>query len=397
MMGNKVKVAHICTSKVSYRILEYKLKRIAEQGYEVSIISSNDCEADDSVFKKCGIEQFYIEMDREISIIKDIKSIIEMKKLLKEEKFDIVHTHTAKAGIIGRIGAFLARTPVIIHTSHGLPFYEGMNPIKYFIYKNLELFVAKLSDYVGSQNKEDAETLRGLIKDSNKVFYEGNGVDLEYIDKCSEEISEEDLFELKNNLNINEENFVILMGARFEAIKNHRLFVEAIKEVIESGYTNIVCVLAGDGPLQQEIIKLTKSLNIYKHFRFVGKRNDMFKFIKMSDIVALTSEKEGIPRILMEGMAFAKPVVATDVLGTRELVVDNQTALLSKYGNVNHLSNNIYKIISDKKLRYRLGESGRKRVEEEFTEIKVARKVDSIYINALNKTNNVKEVVQHEL
>ena len=383
-MESKPKVVHICTSKISYRILEYKLKRIAEQGYEVSIISSNDCDADDSVFKECGIKQFYVDMSREISLKEDIKSIIQMKKLLQNEKFDIVHTHTAKAGLIGRIGAFLAKTPIIIHTSHGLPFYKGMNPIKYFIYKNLELFGAKLSDYVGSQNKEDKEILTKLIKDSNKLFYEGNGVDLGYLDKCNNEISEQDLGELKNKLNIDRDKLVILMGARFEGVKNHRLFIEAIKQVIDCGHNNIECILAGDGPLQEDIIKLTKEFNIYEYFRFVGKRNDMFKFIKMSDIVALTSEKEGIPRILMESMAFSKPVIATDVLGTRELVINNYTGLLSENNNVDYLKKNIIKLIENKKNRSDMGCNGREIIENNFTESIVANRVNSIYMNALD-------------
>lgn len=383
-MEVKARVAHVCTSKYSYRILEHKLKRIAELGYDVSIISSNDCEVDETVIKESGIKQFYIQMDRKISIFKDLRSILEMRKLLKKESFDIVHTHTAKAGLIGRIGAFLAKTPVIIHTSHGLPFYKGMNPIKYFIYKNLELFGAKLSDYVGSQNKEDKEILTKLIKDSDKVFYEGNGIDLEYIDKCSSEISEEDLLELKIKLNIDKDKLVILMGARFEEVKNHRLFVKAIKQVVDCGYTNIVCVLAGDGPLQQEIIELTKEFNIYEYFRFVGKRNDMFKFIKMSDIVALTSEKEGIPRILMEGMAFSKPIIATNVLGTRELVIHRETGLLSKYNDINYLKDNIVEIIENKIETVRMGWNGRKRIENNFTESIVADKVNYIYIKALD-------------
>ncbi|WP_300902909.1 glycosyltransferase family 4 protein [uncultured Clostridium sp.] len=383
-MEGKAKVAHICTSKYSYRILEHKLKRIAELGYDISIISSNDCEVDESVIKESGINQFYVRMDRNISPFKDLKSIFEMRKLLIEENFDIVHTHTAKAGLIGRIGAFLAKVPVIIHTSHGLPFYEGMNPIKYFIYKNLELFGARLSDYVGSQNKEDKEILMTLIKDRNKLFYEGNGIDLEYLDKCNSEISDDDLYKLKNKFNINRDNLVILMGARFEGVKNHRLFIEAIKKVIDCGYDNIICVLAGDGPLQEDIIQLTKEFNIYEYFRFVGKRNDMFKFIKMSDIVALTSEKEGIPRILMESMAFSKPVIATNVLGTRELVIDNYTGLLSENNNVDLLKKNIIRLIEDKKRRFDMGNYGRKVIENNFTEAIVANRVNSIYMNALD-------------
>lgn len=382
-MEIKAKVAHVCTSKYSYKILEHKLKRISEQGYDVSIISSNDCEVDESVIQKNNINQFYVEMDRKISPIKDIKSILEMRKLLKQEKFDIVHTHTAKAGLIGRIGAFLAKTPVIIHTSHGLPFYEGMNPIKYFIYKNLELFGAKLSDYVGSQNKEDAEILSKLIKNNDKVFYEGNGVDLEYIDSYNAKISKMEILKLKENLNISEDKLIILMGARFEPVKNHKLFVNTIKQVIESGYNDIICILAGDGPLQNEIMELTKVLGIEAYFRFVGKRNDMFKFIKMSDIVALTSEKEGIPRILMESMAFSKPIVATDVLGTRELVINNEVGLLSEYNNEEALKNNIILLINDYSLRMTMSKMARKRINDLFTEKKVAARINEIYCKSI--------------
>ncbi|HAT4224175.1 glycosyltransferase family 4 protein [Clostridium perfringens] len=367
---------------MSYKILDYKLKNISELGYDVSIISSNDCEVDDSIFRNNNIKTFFINMNRKINIKDDLISIIKLKNLLKEEDFDLVHTHTAKAGIIGRVAAKLAGVPVIIHTSHGLPYFDGMSKSKYLIYKNIERIGAIFSNRLGSQNKEDLKKLQELTKNKKKVFYEGNGVDLDYLDYESSNISEESICNLKRELNIDKDKIIILMAARFESVKNHKLFIDAINEVVKVN-KNIICILAGDGPLENEIKGYIREYNLDNIFRLVGKRNDIYKFIKFSDIVALTSIKEGIPRIIMESMAFEKPVVATNVLGTRELVINKETGLLSELNDVNDLVNNMKVLINDKSLRNIYGKNARIRIESDFTEKMVAKRLDVIYSECL--------------
>lgn len=371
------KVAHICTSRVSYGILEDKLYEISKLGYDVSIISSEDAE-DTDFFKEHCISQYYVNMNRKINIIDDLVSIIKMTKLLKKENFDIVHTHTAKAGFIGRISAKLSGTKLIIHTSHGLPYYEGQNKVKYTIYKFLEIIASKFCDYVGSQNKEDLIKIQEYVNQS-QTFYEGNGVNLERLDAIYDNIREEELESLRKSLNLDKDKVILLVGARLESVKNHKLLIEALNILKRQGIENYYCLLAGRGPLEEDLKMKIKKYKLEKNIKLLGFRKDIYNLIKLSDAVLLTSEKEGIPRIIMESMAFYKPIVATNVLGTRELVIDRKTGLLSKYPDEQQLAQNISKVIEDKNLRKELGQEGRRQIEENFTEKKVASRLDILY------------------
>lgn len=377
-----IKVAHICTSRISYKILKEKLYEISKLGYNVSIISSTEGE-DTNFFKEHGINQYYIEMNRQISFKDDIKSILNMIRLIKSEKFDIVHTHTAKAGFIGRVAARIAGTKVIIHTSHGLPYYSGQNKLRYMMYKSLEVIASRFCDYVGSQNKEDLEKIVKYV-DKSKVFYEGNGVNLERLDNISHSINDNRLDKLKYELKIENDMVILLVGARIEKVKNHDLLIEALKILNQNGINRYCCLLAGEGPLEKELREKVKSYNLQDNIRFLGFRKDIYDLIKLSDVVVLTSEKEGIPRILMESMAFEKPIVATNVLGTKELVCNEETGLLSQYPDAKQLSENLSNIIKDKYLREKMGKCGRERIERYFTEDIVAKRLDKLYKESLS-------------
>ena len=123
------KIAHITTSSISHKILVDKLTVLQKKGYDIHFISSKEG-YDAELMKNYNFTLKFIKMRRKINIFSDFISIIKMTRLLRQEKYDIVHTHTAKAGVIGRIAAKLAKIPIVVHTSHGLPFYENQSLLK---------------------------------------------------------------------------------------------------------------------------------------------------------------------------------------------------------------------------------------------------------------------------
>ncbi|XOQ13609.1 MAG: Glycosyltransferase family 1 protein [Shouchella clausii] len=367
------KVAHICTSGLSHKILLDKLDLLSEEGYEVHLISSKEGVNFDRI-KLSKVQVKFIEMERDINFIKDLKSILEVRKLINKEKYDIVHTHTAKAGIIGRVAAKLSGVPLIIHTSHGLPFYEGQDKKKYYLYKFLERFAAKFSHAIASQNAEDINYLRKI---SNKpIYYEGNGVDLEKLDLKKTEVSLEAAtkkFQLVQN------NKMIFCGARFEEIKNHFLLLEALKMIKDTKkHINFTCVFAGNGPLLDNVKNKAKELGLNDNLIFIGKVPDVSLYLEAADVVTLTSKKEGIPRIIMEAMAFSKCVVATNVLGSRELIIDRESGLLVDQSKES-VCNAICEVITNERLNNYLGNNARKRIEDHYTESLVVKRIDKMY------------------
>ncbi|MDZ5470438.1 glycosyltransferase family 4 protein [Bacillus sp. 31A1R] len=378
-----MKIAHVCTSSYSHKILMDKLSLLVQSGYEVHIVSSNDG-YDQHLLEKFNIKPHFIKMNRKINIKDDIISIFEMIKFFRKMRFDVVHTHTAKAGIIGRIAAKLTKTPVIIHTSHGLPFFRDQNPFTYRMYKTFEKIGSFFCDAICSQNEEDMKALKEMAP-NKLVFYEGNGVDLNKLDRRLTSITAEDIEQLRMSLEIEQSRKIILVGARFEPVKDHDFLLKGLN-ILKENYQNFTCILAGDGPLKSEIIEKVQTYNLEKHIKLVGYQKDIYPLIKLADIVSLTSIKEGIPRILMESMACSKPIVATNVLGTRELVLDQYTGLLVNNRDENALANSLKYLLETPLMAINFGENGRKVIEEKYTEEMVVNRLINIY-NDLMKIN----------
>ena len=191
------------------------------------------------------------------------------------------------------------------------------------------------------------------------------------------------MLSLKKQLDLPNDKKVILVGARFEPVKDHFFLLEGIKYLKEQYRSDFICLLAGDGPLKEQIQQKINDDHLSDVIKIIGFQTDIYPYIKMADIIVLTSEKEGVPRIIMEAMAFSKPVVATDVLGTRELVVNGETGLLVEYKNVQHLASSIHVLLNDERKRKEFGNNGRKRIEENFTEAIVVERIVKMYEDLL--------------
>ncbi|MCK8816299.1 glycosyltransferase family 4 protein [Natroniella sulfidigena] len=378
------KVAHIFTVGGSYKILGDKLQLLQEKGYEIETISSKSSYRDE--FEKYDFNKEFIEMSRSISPVADLISIFKMYKLLKRKNYDIVHTHTAKAGVIGRVAAWLADVPIIIHTAHGLPFFEGQSNFRYHLYRLFEKVGSWFCDAIGSQNKDDLAKIKDYSP-RQKVYYEGNGVDLPALDQKLASISGQDLKQIKDKWNISEDKKVILMAARFESVKNHQFLLAGLKQLVANYDIDFICLLAGKGYLKEEIESQIKEYNLEGQVKIIGYQTNIFSYIKLADIVTLTSKKEGVPRIIMESMAFSKPIVATDVLGTRDVVSDNQSGYLVQLGARDSLAEALNDLLNNVEKRKDFGQRAREVIEEEFTEQIVVERIDKLYKELLDDKN----------
>mgnify|MGYP001206602114 CR=1 FL=1 len=372
------KIAHICTVASSHTILMDKLSYLQKKGYEIHIISSKAGLREEFTRSYKEIIPKFIDIKRSIQPVSDIISLIRIYRLIKKEGYEIVHTHTAKAGFIGRLAAKLAGVPLIIHTSHGLPFYEGQNKYQYLLYRQLEKLASTFCDAIFSQNHEEIPIIEELAP-TKPVHYEGNGVDIHRLDRVFTDITDKELNNLRQKWNIDNNCKITLVGARFEPVKDHLFLLESLKALKESGCKNFICLLAGKGPLENQIRKKIFGYELEHNVKIIGYQTNIYPYIKLSDIVVLTSQKEGVPRIIMEAMAFSKPVVATDVLGTRELVEHNVTGILVPYKDVQQLATALSATISNGQLRRDLGAKGRRRVEQGFTEEVVSHRIDKLY------------------
>ncbi|NMM53571.1 glycosyltransferase family 4 protein [Paenibacillus aquistagni] len=372
-----MKVGHVCTSALMHKLLVDKLALMQDKGYDIHLISSKEG-YNEKLVAGYSMEFRFIPMNRSIHPIQDVVSIFRLMRLIMKEKYDIIHTHNAKAGVIGRIAAWLCRTPLIIHTTHGLPFYQGQRGLTYHMYRWMEKVGSWFCHGIASQNREDMDKIKEYAP-RKLVLYEGNGVDLERLDAHKAAASVEVIQALKQQYHIPMNHKVILVGARFEPVKNHFFLLDALKLLKEQSDIPFTCVLAGQGPLEQEVVQRIAELGLKEQVVLVGYQTNIYPYIEMADVVSLTSEKEGIPRIVMESMAFSKPVVASDVLGTRELVQSEVSGVLVPYLDVHALAAAYHRVLSDEGLRSSLGEQGRSIIEEQFTEQIVSHRIHEYY------------------
>ncbi len=366
-----IKVAHIITAYLSVvTILDAKLQALDKfDEISLSVISSPPKMTD----LRTPIRHFSIPMARSIRVVDDIKSIWRLYRLLKEEKFHIVHSHTAKAGFITAIAAWMAKVPFVCHTYHGLPFYKGQAHVRYLVYRILESLACRFRDVVFSQNKNDMAICAQLMRSSRKALYEGNGIDISQVRVAAKS-------ELKEAEKCFFPGFRIVMLSRLEPVKRIHDFLDAIRKIIDFGI-NVSVVLAGTGPLEAELKKEIKRCGLDDCVNMIGFTNQPHGILSASDLVVLCSEKEGMPRALIEGMAVGKAVVATDVPGTREVVLNKATGYLVPLGDINALAEKIIDIIHNPELRKAMGEAGMKRVTVHFDDIKIAELLHEFYLN----------------
>jgi len=283
---------------------------------------------------------------------------------MRSHRFDVVHTHTAKAGIVGAVAARLAGVPLVCHTYHGLPFYEGQRPVVYRIYRAMEMFFSRFRQVIFSQNKRDFETLKAIPPIAGKVVFEGNGVDVETVRANAERDRKagEALFTGTGAR--------ILCCARLEQVKRLEK-VAGLMEALKARGIAAQCVIAGKGEEQARVEGLIREKGLAETVKIVYTPS-IHALIAASNIVVLTSEKEGIPRSLMEAMALGKPVVATDVLGTNELVKDGETGWLVQLEDQEALRERVEGLIRDPELRRKMGGAGLKRVTAAFSDKAIA-------------------------
>lgn len=371
------RIAHICTSGISHHIMGDKLRLLQREGWDVTFITSAEGTSP-SIQAAYPFRWQHVAMERSVKPLADLASIIAMYRLLRKERFDVVHTHTAKAGLIGRVAAKLARVPVVIHTSHGLPFYEGQPKTSYWLYRMLEKLAALFCDALASQNGEDAEKLRKLAP-WRAVYTEGNGVDLDKLDAAAAQVDEERLARLREEHRITADKPLLFVAARFEPVKDHDLLLDALKLAKKEGKLNWKTALAGQGPLEGHVRERLHAEGLSEDVVIVGQQPSIIPWLVMADAVALSSEKEGIPRSIMEAMALGKPIVATDVPGTRELVEHDKTGLLATYRDENQLAQALIAVMHAQDKRNQFGAAGRARIESSFTETIVVQRLLRMY------------------
>jgi glycosyltransferase involved in cell wall biosynthesis len=385
-MKNKIKIAHVSTVDASlHGLLLNQMKSQQAAGYEVVGVSSKGNYV--PLLEEAGIKHHAVEMSRNMTPGADAQSLSRLFRLMRREKFTIVHTHTPKAGLLGQLAARMARVPIVINTLHGFYFHDHMAAHWRKVFIATETIAARCSDSILSQNKEDIATaIREKICKPEKIHHLGNGIDLTQFDPAL--FSRPGLLQKREELGIAEDAPVIGFVGRLAA--RRKGFTDFLKmaQIVSRENPAARFLVVGDadkGKPDAVEPETAKDFGVYEKCVFVGHRpNDELPLLHaVMDVIVLPSLFEGVPRAIMEACAMSTPAVVTDVKGNREAVRENYNGHLVPLGDYQALAAAILSILNDPQKAKTMSENARAFALENFDETKVFQKVLDEYARLL--------------
>ncbi len=313
----------------------------------------------------------------ELSPLSDLRIIKQLAGILKDERITILHAHSSKAGLVGRVAARLAGTPLVFLTAHNSIFYEAWP----FWKKSLFAFAERLLNRYTDRLITVSEALRDeLIKrenlDQDKVVTIQNGIETELF-----ETQVRRCFTLRN-LDLPLSGQAVGMVARLAPQKGVTYFLQAAAML--AGDYNVNFVVIGDGPLHRQLEEEALSLGIRDKVVFTGERDDVPFLLPALDVFVLSSLTEGFPLTILEALAAGRPVVATRVGGVPEIIRDNINGLLVEPADPAGLAIAVASLLSDSDKAAAIGQAGKALVKEKFTAAVMVRKVEEEYKNLLS-------------
>ncbi|MCM8800408.1 MAG: glycosyltransferase family 4 protein [Candidatus Omnitrophica bacterium] len=378
---SKIKILHIITrfdkggsAKSVYNLV----LGLDKERFDLTLISGPDnilYQDNIQLFMQSGIRYICIpELVRNINIIKDIKAFFKLYSFIKKERFDIVHTHTSKAGILGRWAARLARIKIIVHTPHGHIFYGYFNWLLSRIFIYLERVTAGITDAIIPLTEiEKQEYILYKIAKPAKFFPIFSGIDLNNF-----RLKKYDPLQVKKELNIPSGYLVIGTVTRLEPVKGNKYFIISLKKVIKA-VSNLKVLIVGEGSQRKHLESLLKRYHLDNYVVFLGFRDDIDKIISSLDLFILSSLNEGMGMCLLEAQAKGVPVVATRVGGIPSVVKDGLTGRLVPAKDPQAMAEAIIYLLSDDLKRKAMAKEALNWIDERFSILTMIEKHTELY------------------
>jgi len=316
------------------------------------------------------------ELVRAVSPIKDLKAFWKIYRHIRQEKYHIVHTHSSKAGVLGRFASRLAGTPLVVHTLHSLVFHDYQPWLVNRAWRIVKKICAPITDYfisVSSIISEKAIAAGVGNPDKFKTIYSGMELDWFLNAKFDSEL-------IRREFNIPLDAPVVGKIARLFPLKGHDELMDAAPEIVRR-MPNVRFFLIGDGILQKHIKDRARKAGILENFVFAGliDRERIPEMISAMDIVVHTSLREGLARVLPQSLAMGKPCVSFDIDGAPEVVINDKTGYLVEPFDSVGLANSIVKLLEDDGLRETMAAEGRKLVDPAFRNETMVQEISNVY------------------
>jgi glycosyltransferase involved in cell wall biosynthesis len=348
-------------------------------GHDVDLVIGPETGPEGSLHDQAqaaGVPMIVVEqLHRAPSPLRDAVACAALRRLFLEKRYDVVHTHSGKAGFIGRFAAKLARVPVIVHTIHGPSFYDYQNPVGNWLFRWAEQVAgAWTTQFVSVADAMTEHYLAAGIGTPNKYVTIHSGMNIEaFVDGRRDDA-------LRESLGISPGDLVVGKIARLFRLKGHEFLFEAASRIV-AVVPQVKFLLVGDGIYRERFEQLAEKMGLRRHFVFGGlvPPSEIPRYVNLMDVLVHLSLREGLPRALPQALACGKPVVAFDADGAREVCVDGETGFLLSLGDVNGLVTTVIRLLQDKALAHRMGARGMELVKERFSDARMVQQLDELY------------------
>lgn len=364
-----MKICHVITRMIVGGAQENTLLSIIgqlEKGHEAVLLTGPSPGREGELLKNADFPDFEVvqtpHLVRELSPVCDVKAYFALKKFFRERKFDVVHTHSSKAGIVGRFAAHAAGVPVVVHTVHGLAFGRYEKPWRNLLYRFSERCAARVSDRIFAVARSMVEQcVAGNVAPESKFRVVYSGMDMDAFLNAAPDAK------LRHALGIPERVPVIATLARLFRMKGYEFVLPSACEVLKSRPDTHFLII-GDGPMKDELETRLRELAIEKNFHFAGliPPEKVPRYLALADLLWHLSLREGLPRSVVQALACGKPAVGFALDGTPEVIEDRVTGILARPENVGDVVRGTLELLSDPEAAAKMGEAGRERVRGQF-------------------------------
>lgn len=384
-----IRVLHIITRLIVGGAQENTLLSVEGLGklpeYEATLVTGVDNGPEGDLLERARHTTRLVivpELGRSISPLADVRAFWKLFRLIRKGRYQIVHTHSSKAGVLGRLAAKLAGTPIIVHTLHSLVFHGYQPWLINRLWWAVKKLCAPMTDhFISVSNIISQKAIAAGIDRPEKFSTIYSGMELDWFLKA-----EVDPLAVRREFGIPGDALVVGKIARLFSLKGHDQLMDAAPEIVRR-HPGVRFFLVGDGVLYEHLRGRARDAGILDNFVFAGliPRERIPEMISAMDVLVHTSLREGLARVLPQALAMGKPCVSFDIDGAPEVVVQGETGYLVRPGDAEGLADAVSRLLDDPQARVRMGEAGRLRVDPAFRAETMVREIASVYRALVSK------------
>lgn len=361
-------------------------KGLIKRGYDVTIFTGQPIPSEGDLIDVARKAQLKVivspNLKRNIHPIRDLLAFLQLLKIIKAGQYDIVHTHSSKAGILGRLAAKFAGVRYMIHTIHGLPFHSYQNPIIRYLFLIAEKLAAQITHrLIAVSNKIISDSLKYHVGKKEQFVMVRSG-----FETTAYQDAGRDNQELKQKLGLNDGDFILGKISRLSRLKGHSKLLK-VMPILKKEFPNVKLIFVGDGEIREQLKREVSFHKLNNVVIFTGtiQPSDIPLYISLMDVVIHTSLHEGLPRVIPQALLMGKPVISYNIDGAPEVINNNFNGLLIDPSDENELIEAVRKIAKNYEIFKKNCSLSRNKIESEFCEVKMVNDTCNIYSQILGR------------